>query len=175
MPENETYEVKVRAVDVEEFPDGSGVLSVTYQGRGDEQTVRENFASGDFKALFDCCEKIVHRMMVNEFRPNAGVNFEFNLVDEKGISVWHTTPSTFLKMPLKMNMDWTCEHLRTSYKSYTALGMIEMPEEFHLVNSHLPAQELVELLIDSMVSGLEFIGMMFLQREQLGARHRDLV
>jgi len=171
MPENEVYEIRVKSVVVDENPDGGGRVSVTYQGRAEEKTATQTYASDGFQDLFDCCQKIAEDITMSEFRPNTGVNFHFNLVNEEGISVWHTAPSNFLKMPLQMNMDWSCEHLRSSFKSYTTLGMIELPEEFHLLNGKLPTQKLVELLINSMVSGVEFIGMMFLQREQMGTGH----
>lgn len=168
MLENETYELQVKSVDVSENDDGTGTISVTYKGRAEEKTATESFASDEFRDLFDCCQKIAHNITMSEFRPNTGVNFEFTLVDEEGISVWHTSPSNFLKMPLRMSMDWTCEHLQKNFKSYTTLGVIEMPEEFKLVNGRISTQKLAELLIDSMVSGLEFMGLMFLQRERMG-------
>lgn len=175
MIESETYELAIKAVDVDETGDGSGRVSVTYRGRAEEKTAQADFASDEFRDLFDCCQKIAHDITMSEFRPNAGVNFEFSLVDEEGISVWHTAPHNFLKMPLRMNMDWTCEHLQKNFKSYTTLGVIEIPEELKLVNGRISTQKLVELLIDSMVSGLEFMGLMFLQRERMGReRHEEM-
>lgn len=172
MAENEVYEISVKSVNVSEKEDGSGEITVVYKGRAEEKTTAEPFVSTDFWDIFDCCQRISRQILMSEFRPNTGVNFEFNMVDEKGVSIWHTSPNNFLKMPLRMNMDWTCNHLQTNFKSYTTLGVIELPEELYLVEGRMPTQKLAELLMDSMVSGLEFIGFMFLQRERMGAAHQ---
>jgi len=174
MLETQTYEIDVKSVDVTENADGSGRVSITYQGRAEEKTVTEQFPSAEFRDVFECCQNIARSIMTSEFRPNSGVSFEFKLVDEKGISVWHTAPNNFLKIPLRMNMDWTCNHLQTNFKSYTTLGVVEVPEEFYLVDGRVPTPKVVELLMDSMVSGLEFIGLMFLQRETMGKAHEDV-
>lgn len=175
MFENETYELSIKAVDVDEAADGSGKISVTYQGRAEEKTATAGFTSDEFRDLFECCQKITHKITFSEFRPNDGVKFEFMLVNEEGISIWHTAPNNFLKMPLRMSMDWTCEHLQKNFKSYTTLGVIEIPEELKLVDGRISTPKLAELLIDSMVSGLEFMGLMFLQRERMGReRHKEM-
>lgn len=171
MAENDQYEISVKSVEVTEKEDGTGEIAVVYQGRAEETKTVEPFVSDDFWDIFDCCKRISGQIVMNEFRPNSGVNFEFNIVDEKGISIWHTKPHNFIKMPLCMNMDWTCNHLQNNYKSYMTLGMIELPEEFYLVEGRVPTQKLAELLMDSMTSGLEFIGLLFLQRERMGAAH----
>ena len=172
MAGNDVYEISVRSVELSEGEDGSGDIGVAYRGRAGERTTVESFVSTDFRDIFDCCQRISRQMMMSEFRPNTGVNFEFDMVDDKGISIWHTAPSNFLKIPLRMNMDWTCNHLRSNFKSYTTLGVIELPEELQLCAGRMPAQKLAELLMNSMVSGLEFIGFMFLQRERMGAAHQ---
>lgn len=171
MREIETYEIVVKSVDVDEHADGSGEVTVVYRGKAEEKTAKAAFKTGAFRDLFDCCEAISQNIMMSEFRPNTGVHFSFDLVNDEGISVWHTTPNNYLKMPLKMNIDWTCQHLSTSYKSYTTLGVVRIPDTLKLVDGRLPAQKLAELLIQSMVSGLEFIGLMFMQREQMGRDH----
>ncbi|QIE44994.1 hypothetical protein G5B38_05325 [Pseudohalocynthiibacter aestuariivivens] len=174
MLETQTYEIDVKSVDVTEAQNGSGSVRITYRGRDTEKTVTERFASSEFRDVFECCQGIARAIMESEFHPNSGVSFEFKLVDEEGISIWHTSPNNFLKMPLRMNMDWTCNHLQNNFKSYTTLGVVEVPEEFHLVEGRMPTPKLVELLMDSMISGLEFIGLMFLQREHMGQAHEDV-
>ncbi|RKF16758.1 hypothetical protein D6850_04260 [Roseovarius spongiae] len=169
--ETETYEIAIASVDVETDGRGPGRVAVAYRGRGPERTATGRFASDDFRDVFECCQAIAQDIMSSEFRTGSDVRFEFRLVDEEGISIWHTSPSNFLKMPLRMDMDWTCNHLQRNFRSYTTLGMVEMQEEFPLVEGRMPTQKLVELLMDSMVSGLEFIGLMFLQRERMGEAH----
>lgn len=173
--EDQVYELSIKAVDVQQAEGGTGKITVTYQGRAEEKTASANFVSDEFRDLFECCQKIAQEMNFSEFRPNDGVKFEFTLVNEEGISIWHTKPNNFLKMPLRMNMDWTCEYLQQNFKSYTTLGVIEIPEELKLVNGRISTPKLAELLIDSMASGLEFIGLMFLQREHMGRqRHQEM-
>jgi hypothetical protein len=105
--EDQVYELSIKAVDVQQAEGGTGKITVTYQGRAEEKTASANFVSDEFRDLFECCQKIAQEMNFSEFRPNDGVKFEFTLVNEEGISIWHTKPNNFLKMPLSMHMDWT--------------------------------------------------------------------
>lgn len=172
MQDLQGYSIDVKSVEVEERDDGTGQIVFRYRGRAEEKTATADFRSDSLPDLFDCCQEIAQKVVMSEFRPNTGVNFKFNLVGEDGISIWHTTPDNYLKMPLQMNIDWTCQHLKTSYDSYTALGVIRIPDQMKLVSGRVPSQKLAELLMNSMVSGLEFIGQMFVQREQMGREHK---
>ncbi len=169
--ETETYEIKIKSVDVSGDGHGPGAATITYRGRGAEKTVTGKYPSDDFRDVFDCCQEMARDIMASEFGTGTDVRFEFKLVDEEGISIWHTSPNNFLKMPLRMDLDWVCNHLQRNFRSYTTLGVVELQEEFHLVDGRMPTPKLVELLMDSMISGLEFIGLMFLQRERMGEAH----
>ncbi len=173
MYEPELYELQIKKVSVSPNDDGTGTISVTYKGHGAETTASEPYASDQFEDVFECCQNIARTITVNEFRRNDGVNFSFNMVDDNGISIWHTKPSNFLKVPLQMNMDWVCGHLQKNFKSCTTLGVIEMPDEVFLHKGGLSTQKLAEVLIDSMASGLELMGLMFLRRNKMGHEHAD--
>ena len=161
------YELRIREVEVAIDEKGSREAIVTFEGRMGLQSTRHPIKSDEFSDLFDCCRLIAKSIFAKEFRLNSAVDLDFNLTREDGITVWHTQPSTFLKMPLTMNMHWSCSHMKNNYKSMTTLGVVEMPSEFRLVNGSLPVNELLRLMLQSMESGIEFMGMLVLQRDQL--------
>lgn len=161
------YELKITDVSVETGKDDSETAVVTFEGRQGVQSARQAIYSHEFNDLFDCCRQLAKDIFAKEFRLNSAVDLDFELTGEDGITVWHTHPSTFLKMPLNMNMQWSCLHLQKNYQSFTSLGVIEMPPEFKLVNGALPVKETIRLILDSMQTGIEFMGMLVLQRSEI--------
>lgn len=161
------YELEITDVSVEIQDDNSEVAVVTFAGRQGTQTSRQKIESHEFADIFDCCQRLAKDIFAKEFRLNAAVDLDFELTGDDGITIWHTHPSTFLKMPLNMTMQWSCLHLQKNYKSFTSLGVIEMPSEFQLINGALPVRETIRLILDSMHSGIEFMGMLVLQRDQI--------
>lgn len=163
------YEIKIKSVEVGAGDHGGDAKQaiVTFEGRMGLQTTRKEIKSEEFADLFDCCRLIAKDIFAKEFRLNSAVDLDFKLTGEDGITVWHTQPSTFLKMPLLMNMHWSCEHMKNNYKSMTTLGVVEMPSEFKLVNGAVPVDELLKLMLQSMESGIQFMGMLVLQRDQM--------
>lgn len=162
-----TYELDIKDVSVEIADDESKVANVTFEGRMGVQTAHRVIKGNEFPDLFECCRLLAKDIFSKEFRLNSAVDLDFDLISEDGITVWHTQPSTFLKMPMTMNMHWSCEHMRKNYKSFTSLGVIEMPSEFKLVNGALPVAETLKLMLNSMESGIEFMGMLVLQRDEI--------
>ena len=161
------YELKVVDIDVETDSDGSSEINVRYEGRHGAGAVRQKLPSQEFAVLLACCQALARRIFDQEFRLNSEVEIEFELTQEDGITIWHTHPSTYLKMPLIMNMHWSCHHLKKSFNSHTTLGVLELPPDFKLVNGALPTKKALHLIMDSMASGIEFMGMLILQREQI--------
>jgi hypothetical protein len=161
------YEIHIKDVSVETADDGPKVATVTFEGRMGVQTASRVIESNEFSDLFECCRLLAKDIFGKEFRLNSAVDLDFELIGENGITVWHTRPSTFLKMPMTMNMHWSCEHMKKNFKSFTSLGLIEMPSEFKLVNGALPLEETLKLMLNSMESGIDFMGMLVLQRDEI--------
>ena len=161
------YELRIVDIDVEASDDGTLEVIVTFEGRHGPDNVRQMLKSKKFSDLFECCQLLAKGIFAKEFRLNSPVDFNFELTGEDGITVWHTHPSTFLKMPMNMHMQWSCHHLKSYFKSLTSLGLVEMPQEFRLVDGALPVKETLELMMGSMASGIEFMGMLVQQREQI--------
>jgi hypothetical protein len=62
-------------------------------------------------------------------------------------------------------MDWSCHHLRNSYRTMTTLGIIEVPSELALKGNALGATETARVIMDSMATGVEFMGNMMFMRK----------
>lgn len=167
MEIQEPYKLKITDVCVETNPDKSKDAVITFEGRQGVQTARQKITSEEFEGLFDCCRRLSKEIFAKEFRLNSAVDLDFELTGDDGITVWHTQPSTFLKMPMNMSMQWSCVHMQKNYKSFTSLGVVEMPNEFKLVNGALPVEETLQLMLHSMESGIEFMGTLVLQRDQI--------
>jgi len=161
------YELYFTSVEIEINADMIKEAVVTFDGRLGSQTARQPIDGDNFQDLFDCCRRLSKDIFAKEFRLNSMVDLDFELTGENGITVWHTQPSTYLKMPLNMSMQWSCEHMQKNFKSFTSLGVMEMPSEFKLENGALPAQESLRLILDSMKSGIEFMGTLVQQRDQI--------
>jgi|GEM_PF-1847097 len=167
MPLAAPYELTITDVLIETKSDNTEVAVVTYDGRQGVQTLKQTIKSHEFSDIFECCQRIASDIFAKEFRMNSVVDLHFELTGEDGITVWHTHPSTYLKMPMQMTMQWSCLHLQQNYKSFTSLGVVEMPAEFKLVNGNLPVQDTIKLMLNSMESGIEFMGMLILKRDEI--------
>jgi hypothetical protein len=144
---------------------GGHELVVTYRGKGDEGRVTVALSSVDMEGLLAGCEKVAQTIFHEEFRLNDKVDLHFELPDENGMKIWHTEPSLFVKCPLTMTMDWSCHHLRNSYRTMTTLGIIEVPSELALKGNALGATETARVIMDSMATGVEFMGNMMFMRK----------
>jgi hypothetical protein len=147
-------------------PNGEEVV-VHFKGRNGKQTVRRPIKSHDFQDIFECCQDLASDVFAAEFRMNSAVSLSFEIMSDGDVTVWHTQPSSFLKMQLSMSMHWSCIHLQKNYKSFTSLGLIELPEKYQLVDGRLPLADTVRLIMDTMKSGIEFMGMLILKRDEI--------
>lgn len=159
------YNLNIEDVRIDKGNGGKDRVSVTYVGRNGHAEQSNDLKSEDMTDVLACCQEIARAIFKNEFRLNAAVDLRFELIDDKGISIWHTKPNMFLKMPLKMDMHWSCSHLRENYKSFTTLGMVQAPEELQLHGSSLGTLQLARLLMDSMATGVEFMGNIMYMRD----------
>lgn len=167
MDLQEPYKLDVTGVHLLDGQDGGQEVRATFSGRRGVQTAQQPIRGEDFKDLFDCCRRLAKEIFAKEFRLNSAVDLDFELTGDDGITVWHSKPATFLKMPLNMNMEWSCTHMQKNFKSFTSLGVLEMPSEFQLLNGALPMEQTLKLILNSMESGIEFMGTLVLQRDQI--------
>lgn len=142
-----------------------GELLVTYRGQGGEQQVREPVADLSPPGLLAGCEAVARRIFHTEFRMSNQVSLGFSLESENGMSLWHTKPQLYVKCPLTMAMQWSCDHLNQSYKTMTTLGIIELPDTTGLQGNALGPRETARVMMESMASGVEFMGNLMLMRE----------
>lgn len=147
-------------------PNGEEVV-IHFEGQNGKQTVRRAIKSHDFQDIFECCQGLASDVFAAEFRMNSAVSLSFEIMSDSDVTVWHTQPSSFLKMQLSMTMHWSCIHLQKNYKSFTSLGLVEIPEKYQLVEGRLPLGDTVKLIMDSMKSGIEFMGMLILKRDEI--------
>lgn len=147
-------------------PQGEEVI-LHFTGRNGKQTVRRPIKSHEFRDIFECCQDLASDVFAAEFRMNSAVTLSFEIMSDSDVTVWHTQPSSFLKMQLSMTMHWSCIHLQKNYKSFTSLGLIELPEKYQLVDGRLPLAVTIRLIMDSMKSGIEFMGMLILKRDEI--------
>lgn len=161
------YELQIADVEVTASSDGTRNAVITFKGRQGTQTAQQPIKSDAFSDLFDCCRLLAKDILAKEFRLNSAVDLDFELTGEDGITVLHKKPSTFLKMPMNMSMKWSCLHMQKNYNSFTSLGLVEMPSEFTLTNGALSAKETLQLMLHSMESGIEFMGMLIQKRDQI--------
>lgn len=160
-----TYNLNIEDVRIDKDDNGKDRVTVTYVGKDGRDEQSSELASEEMPDVLACCQEIARAIFRSEFRLNAAVDLRFELLDDKGISIWHTKPNMFLKVPLKMDMHWSCSHLRENYKSFTTLGMVQAPEELQLDGSSLGTLELTRLLMDSMATGVEFMGNIMYMRD----------
>lgn len=160
----EIYSLKILATDIEDLRGGGQQLVVTYRGKHDPQRVTQPLESDDLQGVLKACEAVARRIFQDEFRLNREVDLNFTLEDENGIKIWHTKPNLYVKCPLNMTMNWTCQHLSQVYKTMTTLGVVELPSEVPLEGNTLGARETARVIMDSMASGVEFMGNVMLMR-----------
>lgn len=170
MP-NRVYTLEILDTQVLGAEGDSREIVVTYQGHGHGHggpaEVRRPLEAVDLDGILACCEGIAQAMFHAEFRLNDKVDVSFSLRDENGMKIWHTEPGMFVKCPLTMAMSWSCLHLSQTYKTMTTLGMLELPAEYPLTGNAIGLNDTARVIMDSMASGLEFMGNVMLMRESV--------
>lgn len=159
------YNPRILNTEVRALPDGSHEIVVNYQGMGKPAEIRRPLESTDVDGILACCEGIAQAIFHADFRLNDKVDLSFSLRDENGMKIWHTKPGLFVKCPLTMTMSWSCLHLSQNYKTMTTLGVLELPSEYPLTANAIGLNDTAGVIMDSMASGLEFMGNVMLMRE----------
>ncbi len=142
-------------------------LVVAYQGRRGAREINQPLAALDIDGLLAGCESVAQTIFHDEFRLNDQVDLHFSLQDENGLKLWHTQPTLYLKCRLTMAMKWTCLHLSKTYKTMTTLGVVELPPELSLAGNAIGVNETAKVIMDSMASGVEFMGHIMLMRNTI--------
>ncbi len=170
MYEPDSYSLSIDNITVDDSVPGKTegrLVTVSYSGRRAPSEVSVALNSNEMPDILDCCQSIANEIFRSEFGFNSSVSLKFELKDDKGISIWHTSPNTYLRCPLNLTMNWSCDHLKKYIKSYVTLGMIEVPDEYFLEGNRLRTPDAVALVMDAMASGIEFMGSMFYMRDQM--------
>lgn len=150
-------------------------IEIGYLADGPLKTAAVPLPDESFQGIFAACERLANRMLADEFRLNAEVRLSFKPVGEHYIALWHTKEQSFLRCPLQMEVDWSCEYLRrTNARMYT-LGVSECEDGMKLAFDRLPLEKTAEVLIHSMFSGLEFVGTLLNTRLRAQRDHAKLV
>ena len=158
-PTLKPYELEILDTTVTRNDGGRNVIRVTYLGREKKQRqVAMTFEGEDVPALLAVGEAVARKIFHAEFRLNSAVDLSFSLADENGMKIWHTAPQLYMKCPLTMSMEWSCEHLRKHYNTFTSLGVIELPDEVALEGNAVGIEETARVIVESMASGIEFMG-----------------
>ena len=163
----QVYALKILRTEVRRGEDGTDEVVVLYHGKGEAAELHEPLESADLQGIITTCERLARRIFHDEFRLNEAVSLGFALEDENGIKIWHTRPNLYLKCPLTMTMKWSCHHLSQVYKTMTTLGVIELPSELALEGNALGVQETARVVMDSMATGVEFMGNVMLMRNTI--------
>lgn len=142
-------------------------LNVRYQGLNGPMEIVQPLGSVDVDGLLAGCEAVARRIFRDEFRLNSAVELSFTLADENGMKIWHTQPTLYMKCPLTMSMKWSCSHLSDVYKTMTTLGVIELPAELPLNGNRVNVDATARVIMDSMGSGVEFMGNIMLMRQSI--------
>ncbi|WP_158970584.1 type 2 periplasmic-binding domain-containing protein [Chachezhania sediminis] len=161
------YTLNILSTTVDKLPGGAHEIVVRYEGKGDPDEVRKTIQATDLNTLITACEELAREIFQKEFRLNAEVNMSFALNDENGLKLWHTKPNLYIKCPLTMTMDWSCSHLRQAHKTMTTLGVIELPDEIPLDGNAVGVEETVSVILDSMATGVEFMGNVMYMRSMV--------
>lgn len=163
-----TRNYNLNILGVEVLPTGDAFdLVVKYQGQGAPGELHQTIATTDLPTLLEGCEDIALRIFQDEFKLNSAVDISFSLEGENGLKLWHTKPTLFVKCPLTMTMKWSCLHLSQAYKTMTTLGVIELPEEAPLDGNALGVNDTAKVIMDSMATGVEFMGNVMLMRNSI--------
>lgn len=142
-------------------------LNVRYKGRNAPATISQALDGIDVPGLMKTCEAVAGKIFHDEFRLNDAVEMAFSLCDERGLSLWHTQPTLYMKCPLIMSMKWSCLHLSNTYKTMTTLGLIELPPSVALDGNCIDVNRTARVIMDSMANGVEFMGGLMLMRNTL--------
>lgn len=168
MPMDEiSYSLKILGTEVAEKRDGTHEMVVDYQGRRAPATMRQPIERPDIEGLLRGCEAVAQKIFHEEFRLNDQVDLHFSLEEHDGLKIWHTQPSLYIKCSLTMSMKWTCLHLSDTFKTMTTLGVIELPSELSLTGNAVGIGETARVIMDSMASGVEFMGNIMLMRNTI--------
>lgn len=159
------YSLNILSTDVQELEGGTRQLVVRYRGKHEPEQVVQTLESDDLDGVLKGCEAVARKIFQDEFRLNRAVDLNFTLEDENGLKLWHTKPNLYLKCPLNMTMNWSCHHLSQIYKTMTTLGVVELPSEVPLQGNALGVQETARVIMNSMASGVEFMGNVMLMRD----------
>lgn len=162
------YTLQIRDVDLRPTAQGDGYeIVVRYLGRGPEGVQSLTVADTAITTLLAGCQSLAQAIFRAEFRLNSQVDLNFELEPTNGMKLWHTKPSLYVKCPLTMTMRWSCHHLSEAYKTMTTLGVIELPDETELEGTSLPPRETARVIMDSMASGIEFMGNIMQMRDTI--------
>jgi hypothetical protein len=142
-------------------------LTVRYQGLVGPMEIAQPLSAVDVDGLLSGCEAVARRIFRDEFRLNSAVELSFTLADENGMKIWHTQPTLYMKCPLTMAMKWSCSHLSDVYKTMTTLGVIELPGDLPLNGNSVNVNATARVIMDSMGSGVEFMGNIMLMRQSI--------
>ncbi len=162
-----SYNLRILNAGVNALPDGTHELVVGYQGNREASESRRPLADTAVEGLLRGCEEIAQEIFHKEFLLNNAVNLHFTLKDQEGLRLWHTRPNLFIKCSLDMKMDWTCHHLSRSYNTMVTLGVIELPAEVPLTGNGIGAATTAKVIMDSMASGIEFMGNIMMMRDSI--------
>lgn len=164
---SQSYSLTILDAAVTALPRGGSEIRVRYEGHKGPGEVRRMIADTELATILAGCEMLAQTIFHEEFRLNSHVELSFALEDENGLRLWHTRPSLYVKCPLTMTMKWSCHHLSQSYKTMTTLGVIELPEETPLTGNAIGANDTAKVIMDSMASGIEFMGNVMLMRNTI--------
>lgn len=161
------YSLKILSADVAAAPNDSFLLTVNYHGARGTGELTETVASSDVEGIMRGCESIAQHIFHKEFQLNDAVKLHFSLRDDTGLKLWHTRPNLYIKCSLDMKMDWTCHHLSRSFNTMVTLGVIELPAEVPLKGNGISDNEIARVIMDSMASGIEFMGNIMMMRDSI--------
>ncbi|MFT4012628.1 MAG: hypothetical protein QM682_04315 [Paracoccus sp. (in: a-proteobacteria)] len=161
-----SYDLSIDSARIDTAVDGARRLCVSYHGNGAGELAQPVVAT-DLASLLSACQAVARRIFQQEFRMNSAVELSFALEDKNELKLWHTRPGLFIKCPLTMHMEWSCPHLSQAYKTMTTLGVVELPSEVALDGNAIGADETVKVIMDSMASGIEFMGGVMRMRDMI--------
>lgn len=161
------YNLKIKKTEVQPREDGRFDLVVSYDGIHGAGEQHQVFDKTDVEGILRACESAAQKIFHAEFHLNNAVTLHFTLKDHAGLKLWHTQPNLYVKCELTMKMDWTCNYLSRSYNTMMTLGVVELPSEVPLDGSGLGSDQIAQVIMDSMASGIEFMGNIMMMRESI--------
>ena len=161
------YKLEIKQAEVSTRPDGRFDLTVGYEGYNGPHSQTEVFDKTDVDGILKACESVAQKIFHAEFRLNDAVTLHFELKEDAGLKLWHTQPNLYVKCQLTMKMDWTCNYLSQSYNTMMTLGLVELPSELSLHGNGLGDNETALVIMNSMASGIEFMGNIMMMRDSI--------